>query len=42
LKLDKDRKSILERKDRSKLKKGEKGKITAAQAEAATPMVTVD
>jgi len=42
LKLDKDRKGILDRKDRAKAKKGEKGKITAAQAETATPMVTVD
>jgi large subunit ribosomal protein L26e len=37
LKLDKDRKRILERRDRSK--KAEKGKISAQQAEKATPMI---
>jgi len=36
LKLDKDRKSILERKDRSKDKKGEK--VSQIQADAATPV----
>jgi large subunit ribosomal protein L26e len=38
LKLDKDRKAILERRDRSKDKKGEKGKIT----ETASPMAVVN
>eukprot|EP01114_Cavostelium_apophysatum_P010842 TRINITY_DN24977_c0_g1_i1.p2 TRINITY_DN24977_c0_g1~~TRINITY_DN24977_c0_g1_i1.p2 ORF type:complete len:164 (-),score=42.10 TRINITY_DN24977_c0_g1_i1:34-477(-) len=40
LKLDKDRKNLLERKDRTK--KVEKGKITQQQAETATPMQVVD
>jgi len=40
LKLDKDRKAILDRKDRSKDKKGEKQKITQSQAEAAPMAIT--
>lgn len=36
--MDKDRKAILERRDRTKAKKGELGKITSTQVESSTPM----
>jgi len=39
LKLDKDRKALLERRDKTKRELAEKGKITSAQAESASQMV---
>eukprot|EP01119_Soliformovum_irregulare_P012067 TRINITY_DN3108_c0_g2_i1.p2 TRINITY_DN3108_c0_g2~~TRINITY_DN3108_c0_g2_i1.p2 ORF type:complete len:150 (+),score=38.40 TRINITY_DN3108_c0_g2_i1:233-682(+) len=38
LKLDKDRKALLERRDRTRAAQADKGKISASQAESSTPM----